>query len=805
MSNDTNVSKSKVPFGQKVAFGLGMLANQMFPAALGIFMVVLVENLGMPSWMWGILFFLPRVFDAFFDPIMGFISDNTKSIWGRRRQYVFAGAIIMGISFVIMWQLYRDDGVTYNFYFFLAWSFMFYLGLSIFSVPYVAMGYEMSDDFHERTNIMAIAQWIGQWAWVIAPWFWVVMYDPSWFPNADTATRTLAIWVGISCMLLAMVPAIFLKSKSTKDDDSLKPLTFRTIGGSLKEILISFKEAFGNKPFRKLCVATFFIFNAFNTVAGFTFFIVVYYLFNGSTSDAGIWPTLFGCLGAIATTFIVIPIVAWMSKRMEKKKVFLISQGISIFGYILLWFLFIPGKPYMFLFALPFFSFGIGSLFTLMMSMTADVCDMDELSSGKRREGIFGAIYWWMVKFGFAIAGLLTGIIMSVVSFKAGAATQPEGAVTGLRFFFSAVPIFGTLTAMWVMRNYDLTEAKAREISKELEKRRATKPSGYAKMKLLSDNNINVLSEKELKEKYPNFFSTEIDFSDVSKEEIQTEFNAVFQKGMSGICFSAYTNEQKPGDSITEDQIRKRLEVLQPHTKWIRVFSCTNGHENIPKIAKEMGLKTMVGAWLSNNIKENDVEIKNLIELTQNDFVDIAAVGNEVLYREELNEETIINYIQQFKTATNNNTPVGYVDAYFEFVNRPKLTAACDVILANCYPFWEGADIKIAGFHLQEIYRKTLEAAQGKKVIIAESGWPSEGEVVGDAIASNENAMKYYIKTQLWAQKENIDLFYFSSFDESWKIDSEGKAGTSWGLWDTKGNFKYKQPKHQEQKVDKTY
>ena len=187
---------------------------------------------------------------------------------------------------------------------------------------------------------------------------------------------------------------------------------------------------------------------------------------------------------------------------------------------------------------------------------------------------------------------------------------------------------------------------------------------------------------------------------------------------------------------------------------------------------------------------KNEIEIKALIELIQKDLVDIAAVGNEVLYREELNEETIINYIQQVKKATK-STPVGYVDAYYEFVNRPQLTAACDVILANCYPFWEGADIKIAGFHLQEIYNKTLEAAQGKKVIIAESGWPSEGEVIGGAVASKENVMKYYIKTQLWAQKENIDLFYFSSFDESWKIHSEGKAGTSWGLWDAKGNFKY--------------
>lgn len=480
MANDASSSRNVVPMGQKIAFGLGMLANQMFPAALGIFMVVLVQDLKFPAWMWGILFFLPRVFDAFTDPIMGYISDNTRSKWGRRRHYVFLGAILMGISFVVMWQLYRENGITYNFIFFLLWSFIFYLGLTLFSVPYVAMGYEMSDDFHERTSIMAVAQWIGQWAWVIAPWFWVIMYDPTWFPNADTATRTLAIWVGVSCMILAMIPAIFIKSKSTINDTSLKPLNIKTIGGSLVDILVSFKEAFVIKPFKKLCIATFLIFNAFNTVAGFTFFIVVYYLFNGDAAAAGVWPTLFGCCGALATTFVVIPIVAWISKKMEKKTAFLICQGISIFGYILLWFLFVPGKPYMFLFALPFFSFGIGSLFTLMMSMTADVCDMDELTSGKRREGIFGAIYWWMVKFGFAIAGLLTGVIMSLVGFNAGAETQADGAITGLRIFFSGIPILGTLIAMWVMKSYDLTEVKANEIKAELAARKAQQEKKYS-------------------------------------------------------------------------------------------------------------------------------------------------------------------------------------------------------------------------------------------------------------------------------------------------------------------------------------
>ena len=784
MSNINSHSKEIVPMSQKIAFGLGMLANQMFPAALGIFMVVLVENLGMPSWMWGVLFFVPRIVDAFFDPIMGFVSDNTKSDWGRRRQYVFIGSIIMGIAFIIMWQLYREDSVLYNFTFFLIWSLIFHIGLSIFSVPYVAMGYEMSDDFHERTSIMAISQWIGQWAWVIAPWFWVVMYDPSWFPNADTATRTLAIWVGIIFMFLAMVPAIFIKSKSTKFDDSLKPVTFKTIGGSLKEILISFKEAFSNKPFRKLCIATFLIFNAFNTVAGFTFFIVVYYLFNGDTAAAGIWPTLFGCGGALATTFIVIPIVAWIAKKMEKKRAFLICQGISVFGYILLWFLFIPGKPYMFLFALPFFSFGIGSLFTLMMSMTADVCDMDELESGKRREGVFGAIYWWMVKFGFAIAGLLTGVIMSAVAFKAGAPTQPEGAVTGLRLFFSGVPICGTLIAMWVMWNYDLTEAKARAIKKELDLRKAApkkQSSAYlsGKLQTLVQNRKNLNS----------IIGT--DLSSKTEKELSTQFSEILNTGLHGLCFSPYLEGQKVGDIISESQIQKRLEVISPFTKWIRTFSCSDGNELIPKMAHQKGLKTIVGVWISDDNERNEKEINSLITLARTGFVDIAAIGNEVLHRGDISEQELLKYIKRVKEALPDNIPIGYVDAYYQFLERPNLVDACDIILANCYPFWEGSDNAYAISYLEEMYELTQKNAKGKKVIITETGWPNIGENVQAAIPSNSNAMKYFIAVQEWAKNKNIELFYFSSFDEPWKVNQEGEVGAGWGIWDKNENLKY--------------
>jgi len=150
----------------------------------------------------------------------------------------------------------------------------------------------------------------------------------------------------------------------------------------------------------------------------------------------------------------------------------LLSQSISIIGYILFWWFFSPENPALMFIPLPFYVFGIGGLFTIMMSMTADVCDLDELETGKRREGTFGAIYWWMVKFGLAFAGLLSGAILSVVGFDQTVAVQTEEALTGLRMAYIIVPVCGTLLAIFIMRSYDLDEDKAHSIREQLEARR---------------------------------------------------------------------------------------------------------------------------------------------------------------------------------------------------------------------------------------------------------------------------------------------------------------------------------------------
>ncbi len=281
-----------------------------------------------------------------------------------------------------------------------------------------------------------------------------------------------------------------------------------------------------------------------------------------------------------------------------------------------------------------------------------------------------------------------------------------------------------------------------------------------------------------------------VDFSKYSEEKLEQLWRDSLESGMHGLCFSMYEDGQEPGDVITVEQVERRMKIIQPHTKWVRSFSCIEGNEHIPRIATQYGIKTLVGAWLSDDLETNEAEIEGLIQLAKDGCVDIASVGNEVMYRGDLTEEQLLTYILRVKEALP-DIPVGYVDAYYEFSDRPKITEACDVILSNCYPYWEGCDIGHSLNHMQEMFGHASDAANGKKVIITETGWPSEGGSLRGAFSSRENAMKYFINAQLWSAKEGIEMFYFSSFDESWKVGDEGDVGAYWGLWDKSEQLKF--------------
>ena len=281
-----------------------------------------------------------------------------------------------------------------------------------------------------------------------------------------------------------------------------------------------------------------------------------------------------------------------------------------------------------------------------------------------------------------------------------------------------------------------------------------------------------------------------VTWSDAQRSQLEADFQAVLKRGVHGLCFSPYLEGQAPGSTVSEDQIRQRLQIIKPHTGWVRTFSCTDGHEQTPRIAHELGLKTLVGAWLGTDREVNTRELQGVIELAQAGHADIVAVGNEVLLREDMAEDELLGCIERVKRELP-GVPVGYVDAYYLFEKHPRVSAACDVVLTNCYPFWEGCPREQAVAYMQSMVARTRAAAPGKRIVISETGWPDQGSAFHGSMPSREGAMRYFVDTQAWAQQDGIETFYFAAFDEAWKVGAEGDVGAYWGLWDKDGQSKF--------------
>jgi GPH family glycoside/pentoside/hexuronide:cation symporter len=462
-------AEDKIPLSQKIIYGLGAFVNNLLSAAIGGMSIVLNLGLGMNPALVGLLGALPRLFDAFTDPLIGYISDQTNSRWGRRRPYIFIGAILTGIIFTLLWQLPAGKSESYYFWFFLGGSLAFYLTYTIFATPWVALGFELTPDYHERTRLMAVQNFMGQLAYLISPWFLWIMQNDAFFDDLVTGASNLAIAIGATVVIIGVIPAIFLRERIPEAAVEEIKVGFRR---STANFFTGFKTALQFSPFLKLCLATFMVFNGFMLVASFQSYVIIYYVFGGDQSLGAQYAGWAGTVSAIST-FCVIFFISWLSTKIGKRRAFFFSTGVSMLGYALKWFCYSPQYPLLLLLPAPLLAFGLGGLFTLMGSMVADVCDMDELESHQRREGMFGSIYWWVVKLGMAAALAIGGILLNVTGFDVAlGGNQTADTIFLMRIFDVAIPLVGSAIAIWMIAAYPITEEKAHEVRMELEKRR---------------------------------------------------------------------------------------------------------------------------------------------------------------------------------------------------------------------------------------------------------------------------------------------------------------------------------------------
>jgi GPH family glycoside/pentoside/hexuronide:cation symporter len=461
----------RIPLPLKLIYGLGAFVNNLLAAAIGGMIIVLNLGLGMNPALVGLLGALPRLTDAITDPLMGYISDNTRSRWGRRRPYILVGAIAVGIIFALLWQLPGGKSEMFYFWYFLVGSLIFYLAYTAFATPWVALGYELTPDYHERTRLMGVQNFIGNIAYMISPYFLAIMYLPM-FGDIVNGAGYLALIIAVVTIGLGILPALFLRERFKdapgKEDEEK--------GGGIGQVIMGFLRGFGMtlkfKPFLKLCLATFLVFNGFILIASFQPYVIIYYVFGGDQEAGSVFVGHSGLIQAIAGLF-VIALVTWLATKVGKRRAFFFSTGVSMIGYALKWFCYTPDNPWLVLIPAPLMAFGLAGLFTLMPSMICDVVDMDEINTHERREGMYGSIFWWVVKLGQSVAIFGGGLLLVGTGFDValGGDQSPE-AITLMRLCDAFIPFFASGIAIWAIASYTITEEKAHEIRTELEARR---------------------------------------------------------------------------------------------------------------------------------------------------------------------------------------------------------------------------------------------------------------------------------------------------------------------------------------------
>ena len=452
----------RLPFGQKVGFGIGAIVSIIGVTAVAN-LTMLFLNIGLklnPVWV-GVVMMLPRVWDAVTDPLVGHLSDNTRSRWGRRIPYVFVSAVLVGIMYAALWMTPQTWAPIPTFAYFLVMSLAFYTAMTLYGIPHQALGLEMTDDYHERTRLFAYASFFGNVAALTPPAFYW-MANRSCFENEVTGLKWVGSGVGLCLMLCGLFCAVACKERATGQVKKQRKVTLRD----------SFAATCRNRNFLHLLAMVVLVIVGFAMVGGFANYILIYFIYGGDKDAASFLMMINGWVWALTGILGVFP-MAWLSARMGKRKTLILFLLMMATGNLIKIWCYNPAVPYLTILPTFMLSFGMVVLFSMFPSLLADVCNEDELISGVRREGMYSASYGWWSKLGGSLAALIAGVLLNVSKFDANLEVQTDSALYWIRFYEIGIPSLLCFVAVGLMVFYPLTEARAYEVKMKLEKLRS--------------------------------------------------------------------------------------------------------------------------------------------------------------------------------------------------------------------------------------------------------------------------------------------------------------------------------------------
>jgi glycoside/pentoside/hexuronide:cation symporter, GPH family len=414
-------AEDRVPWNQLIAYGMGGLVPIALFNIAGQLMGLLGNiSLGLSAFWLGTIMIIPRLWEAISDPVVGHLSDNTRTRWGRRRPYILIGGIAVALTFVAMWWVPKGESVralfpteaAYNWFqlvYILGGLLTFFTACAIFEIPHGALGLEMSTDYHERTRLFSAKSFLGNLFAMGTPWL-IFLSGLEFFRgpggNLSDGMRYVSIFIAAALVPMSFWWFLALREPGFAVAKEQQKSAFWT----------NMRAAMSNEVFLKLVAIIFTLAMGFNFVSLFSYYITIFYLYGGDATAAGSLLGVTGTVWAVTALVAVFPL-NWLSKSLGKNKTLLIAILLMCAAQLSKIFCYNPQLPYLVLIPTVLLSAGMLMFFTLGSSMVGDICDEDELNTGTRSEGTYYSVFWWFIKMGTAFASFVTGALLVFTSF----------------------------------------------------------------------------------------------------------------------------------------------------------------------------------------------------------------------------------------------------------------------------------------------------------------------------------------------------------------------------------------------------
>ncbi len=457
----------RVPLREKLAYGVGGIPNQWGASAIQDLAVPFFNLiLGMsPAWIGGIMM-ISKLWDAFTDPFMGHLSDNTRSRWGRRLPYIAGGSLLCGAFYPLIWLVPTGGGDQAAMLWFAGFSILFFTGFTIAGVPYQTLGYELTRDYHERTRIMAVRSYSGYAANIVLGWvFWIA--NSKLFDSPIVGMRVTALVLGVLFVVFGVAPALFCRERFYRRASGQEKLSF---GRALR-------FTWRNRPYRILMAMTVLTIVGAFFANGVDIHLNSYHVYGGDVGRGAWLYSVVRTVQLVATALVAIPLLTWLSSRHGKLPVLKGSLLLGAAGYLSGWVFYRPEAPYLVLIPALLKGPCTAAFWLFVNSMKADVCDWDEMQTGMRREGMYGATSMWLQKLGWSATYALGGVVIALSGFDVAAPGQAPESMFWLRFFAFNLPAVVLIGAVLLLRAYPLTEERMYEIRAELDRRNRSRES----------------------------------------------------------------------------------------------------------------------------------------------------------------------------------------------------------------------------------------------------------------------------------------------------------------------------------------